>query len=82
MKGFSDFLGDRKFYASDEVTAPDFHMYEMLYSNQQLAPEVVAKFPNLVAFIERFEKIPQIEKFLKSDRNPKAMNNRMAKFGA
>ncbi len=54
----------------------------MLYSNQQLAPEVVAKFPNLVAFIERFEKIPQIEKFLKSDRNPKAMNNRMAKFGA
>ncbi len=57
-------------------------MYEMLYSNQQLAPEVVAKFPNLVAFIERFEKIPQIEKFLKSDRNPKAMNNRMAKFGA
>ena len=57
-------------------------MYEMLYSNQQLAPEVMAKFPNLVEYIQRFEKIPQIEKFLKSDRNPKVMNNKMARFGA
>ncbi len=54
----------------------------MLYSNQQLAPEVMAKFPNLVEYIQRFEKIPQIEKFLKSDRNPKVMNNKMARFGA
>ncbi len=81
LKGFSEFLGARNFFVSDEVTVADFHMYEMLYSHQQLAPEVMAKFPNLVEYIHRFEKIPQIEKFLNSDRNSKPMNDRMARFG-
>ena len=56
-------------------------MYEMLYSHKQLASEEVEKFPNLIAFIERIEKLPKIADFLSSDRSPKPMNNKMAKFG-
>ena len=56
-------------------------MYEMLYSHKQLASEEVEKFPNLIAFIERIEKLPKIADFLTSDRSPKPMNNKMAKFG-
>ena len=56
-------------------------MYEMLYSHKQLAPEEIEKFPNLIAFIERIEKLPKIADFLSSDRSPKPMNNKMAKFG-
>ena len=43
--------------------------------------EEVEKFPNLVAFIDRIEKLPRISDFLNSDRSPKPMNNKMAKFG-
>ena len=81
LKRFSDFLGDRPYFAADYLTYPDFHMYEMLYSHRQLAAEEVEKFPNLVAFIERIEKLPRITDFLNSDRSPKPMNNKMAKFG-
>ena len=53
----------------------------MLYSHRQLAAEEVEKFSNLVAFIERIEKLPKIADFLSSDRSPKPLNNKMAKFG-
>ena len=81
LQRFSTHLGDRKFFAADYVTYPDFHMYEMLDSNRLLAPELFNKFPNLVSFIERFEKLPKIADFLKSDKSPKPLNNKMAKFG-
>ena len=81
LEQFSNYLGDRKFFAADYVTFPDFHMYEMLYSHRLLAPELVNKHANLVAFIERFEKLPKIGEFLKSDKSPGPMNNKMAKFG-
>ena len=81
LQNFSKFLGERQYFAADYLTFPDFHMFEMLYSHQKLAPEVVAKFANLVAFIERIEKLPKIADFLKSERSPKPMNNKMAKFG-
>jgi glutathione S-transferase len=41
LKAFSDFLGDRSFFAGDHVTHPDFHMYEMLWSHNKLAPELM-----------------------------------------
>merc|ERR1711913_153270 len=43
LEKFSNYLGDRKFFAADYVTFPDFHMYEMLYSHRLLAPELVNK---------------------------------------
>ena len=81
LKSFSTYLGERQYFSADYLTFPDFHMYEMLYSHRQLAPEEVNKFPNLVAFIERIENLPKISDFLKSDRSPKPMNNKMASFG-
>ena len=41
LEAFSKFLGDRPFFAGDSVTHPDFHMYEMLWSHNKLAPEKV-----------------------------------------
>ena len=37
----SKFLGDRAFFAGDSVTHPDFHMYEMLYAHNKLAPDYI-----------------------------------------
>ena len=82
LEQFAKFLSDRAYFAADEVTVADFHMYEMLYSHEKLAPEILAKFPTLLAFIARMEELPHITDFLKSDRSPKPMNNKMAAFGA
>ena len=54
-EAYSNFLGDRPFFAGDNVTHPDFHMYEMLFSNNKLAPGVLDKYPKLVAFMRRVE---------------------------
>ena len=78
---FSKYLGNRPFFAANYLTFPDFHMYEMLYGHYHLNWQVFNKFPNLVLFVERFEKLPRIAEFLKSDKSPPTMNLKMAKFG-
>jgi len=67
-QAYSNFLGDRPFFAGDNVTHPDFHMYEMLFSNDKLAPGVLDKYPKLVAFMRRFEELPTLSAYLKSDK--------------
>jgi glutathione S-transferase len=83
LEAFSNFLGDRPFFAGDSVTHPDFHMYEMLWSHAKLAPEHVEKFPKLVDFMTRFEALPKISDYVKSDKFLKTpLNNKMAAFGS
>ena len=80
LETFSKFLGERPFFASDYVTVADFHMYEMLYSHEKLDSALMAKYPNLLAFVARMEALPKVADFLKSERSPKPMNNKMAAF--
>ena len=80
LEMFSKFLGERPFFASDYVTVADFHMYEMLYSHEKLDSALMAKYPNLLVFIARMEALPKVADFLKSERSPKPMNNKMAAF--
>ena len=68
LKPFSDFLGSKKFFVSDEITFVDFHMYEVLDVLKTFSPKSVEEFPNLVAFLKRFEEIPQIKAYMESDR--------------
>nr|ACE81254.1 glutathione S-transferase mu4 [Tigriopus japonicus] len=80
---FAKFLGDRPWFAGESLTFVDFIMYELLDQHRVLAPEVVNQSPKLVDYLNRFEKLPPIEAYMKSDRFMKRpLNNRMAKFGA
>jgi len=63
LETFSKFLGERPFFASDYVTVADFHMYEMLYSHEKLDSDLMAKYPNLLAFIARMEALPKVADF-------------------
>jgi len=79
---FSNFLGKNSWLAGETLTFPDFHFYEMLDQHKQLAPDCLSKFPNLVAYCQRFEELPKIAAYMKSDKFMKApLNNKMAKFG-
>jgi len=83
LQQFEAFLGGRQWFAGSSLAFPDFHMYELLDQHKMMAPECLNDCPNLKAFVERFEGLPQIAKYRKS---PKFMsgplNNKMASFGA
>ena len=82
MKPFEDFLGDNPWMAGNSLTFCDFHMYEVFLTYKLFAPEVVAKFPKILAYIDRFEKLPQIAAYMKSDRYlATPFFNKMAKWG-
>ncbi len=68
LKPFSDFLGSKKFFVSDEITFVDFHMYEVLDVLKTFSPKSIEEFPNLVSFLKRFEEIPQIKAYMESER--------------
>jgi glutathione S-transferase len=82
LKLFSDFLGNRDWFAGANITFVDFVMYELLDQHRILEPDCLKSYANLIALLERFEKLPKIEAYMKSKRfMKKPINNKMAKFG-
>jgi len=83
LDSFQNFLGARPWFAGDSLTFVDFVMYELLDQHRELDKALCAKYAKLMEFLDRFEKLPQIEAYMKSGRFMKApINNKMAKFGA
>ncbi|CAH1245287.1 GSTM3 [Branchiostoma lanceolatum] len=83
IKQFSQFLGSNQWFAGDKVTFVDFPMYELLDQHRILEPTLLDDFQNLKDFLARFEALPKIAAYMKSDRfMSHPINNKMAKFGA
>jgi glutathione S-transferase len=82
LKRFSDFLGDHKFFAGENLTHVDFLVYEMLDQHKLLEPGCLDPFGNLQNFIRSIESLENVSSYLKSDRFVRRLNNRHAKFGA
>ncbi len=67
----------------DSLTYVDFLAYEYLDQQKLFAPDIVSKFDNLVQFLARFESLPTIAKYMKSDKFIKwPLNNDSALFGS
>ncbi|XP_047132964.1 glutathione S-transferase Mu 5 isoform X1 [Hydra vulgaris] len=82
LKLFEDFLGDFPFLAGDKLTFVDFIFYELLDIHKVFQEDILASFPKLEAFVKRFEAIPEIHDFMKSDKFFKGpLNNKMALIG-
>jgi glutathione S-transferase len=82
LRNFSTFLGVKSWLVGEQITYPDFHLYEMLTQHKMLKPDCLKEFPNLEEYCTRFEKLPAIEKYMQTDRFMKApINNKMAAFG-
>jgi len=83
LKAFSDFLGENPFFAGKGVTFADFFIYETFDGLRIFAPGCLDATPNLKAFMDRFEALPNIAAYLKSDKYMKwPLNGDMAKFGS
>ena len=82
LKLYEDFLGEFPFLAGDKLTYVDFVFYELLDLHKFLQGDILTPFPKLEAFFKRFEEIPVISEFMKSDKFFKGpLNNKIALIG-
>ncbi|KAJ6659468.1 hypothetical protein lerEdw1_018702 [Lerista edwardsae] len=82
LKLFSQFLGDRKWFAGDKITFVDFLVYDVLDQNRMFEPKCLDEFKNLQDFLAHFEALEKIAAYMRSSRFMKTpINNRMAKWG-
>ncbi|XP_068211607.1 glutathione S-transferase Mu 4-like [Palaemon carinicauda] len=82
FQAFSNFLGERRWFAGDNISYADFLTYEVLDQHLHLDPNCLKEFKNLQDFLTRFEELPAIRKYMASAeflRTP--LNNKYAKFG-
>ncbi|XP_064491704.1 glutathione S-transferase Mu 1-like [Pseudopipra pipra] len=82
LKLFSNFLGDRKWFAGDKLTFVDFLMFDVLDQNRIFEPKCLEPFQNLRDFMERFGALEKVAAYMKSPKFQKMpINNKMAKWG-
>ncbi|XP_054163616.1 glutathione S-transferase 2-like [Oppia nitens] len=79
----SKFLGERPYFAGEHLTYVDFLVYEYLDQQKLFSPQIVSQYNNLVQYLARFESLPKIDKYLKSDRYLKwPLNGDSAYYGS
>jgi len=66
IKQFSDFLKEKKFIVSDEVTSADFNLYDFLDVMKKLDPTCLEKYSNLQEYLHRIEELPSIKAYMAS----------------
>ncbi|XP_069094449.1 glutathione S-transferase Mu 1-like [Pleurodeles waltl] len=81
LKRFSQYLGERKWFAGEKITIADFLMYDVLDQHRMLEATCLESFPNLKTFMQQFETLEKIAAYMKSSRFIKTpINSRMAKW--
>ena len=76
------FLGERPWLCGQTISFPDFHLYEMLDQHLLLAPNCLASCPKLRSLHRRFQELPAIDAYMKSEEFMAApINNLQAAWG-
>lgn len=75
------------FLVGGEVSAPDFHFWEMLDQYKSLAeyaglPDPYANFPKIAMFYKGFAELPRNQAYLNSPLHRLPFNNKGARFGS
>jgi len=82
LKALSDFLSAYQWLAGETFSYVDFILYEFLDQTRIFSPSALDDFANLREFVERFENLPKIAAYLKSDKYLKwPLNGAMAQWG-
>ncbi|KYO33155.1 glutathione S-transferase Mu 1 [Alligator mississippiensis] len=68
LKLFSQFLGDRKWFAGEKLTYVDFLMYDVLDQHRMFEPKCLDQLKNLKSFLDRFEALEKIAAYMHSGR--------------
>lgn len=65
---WSEHLATRNWVLGDRITYVDFMLYEALDWHREFRVEVVQKYPEVVAYLKRFEELPNIKQYFASDK--------------
>ncbi|XP_075263053.1 glutathione S-transferase Mu 6-like [Convolutriloba macropyga] len=65
---YEERLANQKWLMGDEIFVGDFFFWSGLDAIECLEPSYLDKFPNVARFKKEFESLPQIDKYLKSDK--------------
>jgi len=68
LDNFSKYLGSKKFFV-EHLSVFDFNFYHMIKIIAGIDPTVFDKHANLKTFVGHFEAIPELQTYLKSERN-------------
>ncbi|XP_077983081.1 glutathione S-transferase Mu 1-like [Glandiceps talaboti] len=66
LEELSSFLGDNPWFAGDNITYPDFMLYEYFARIRQFDDKQLPS--NVKVFLDRVEALPAIAKYMKSDQ--------------
>jgi len=66
LEQLSKYLGDKKWFTGDTLKYVDITLYEKLTQQKFYKADVIKPFPNLVRFLENFEALPNIARYIKS----------------
>ncbi|XP_003386865.1 PREDICTED: glutathione S-transferase Mu 3-like [Amphimedon queenslandica] len=66
LEEMSKYLGDKPWFAGNEITFPDFHFYEMFDQHKEFHPQLFDGLDNLKAYMDRFEALPAIKSYMDS----------------
>ncbi|XP_003737612.1 glutathione S-transferase class-mu 26 kDa isozyme 47 [Galendromus occidentalis] len=66
LESVAAWLKDKFFLMGDNICYVDLILYETLDVQKMINPDSLAKYPNLVAYVERIENLPAMKKFLAS----------------
>ena len=70
MKELSNFLGNKKYLMGDNLTIADFQLHDPINWHRTLDENLIKKFPNLLAYLDRFEEEePKIKEFLNGPKH-------------
>jgi len=82
LKRTEAFLEGKTWFAGDSITACDFLMWHQIEQITLLEPKCLDEFPLLKGFLQRFESLPELEAYMKSDEFLHwPINGFSAKFG-
>lgn len=82
LKLLSDFLGAHQWLAGQNLSYADFILYEFLDQQRLFSPAALDDFANLRELVERFENLPKVAAYLKSDKFLKGpINGARAQWG-
>ena len=83
LAALSKFLGTNEYFSGGGLSHVDFLAYEWLDVQRLLVADVLTGFSNLQAFVQRIEDLPEVKKYMESDRFIKyPINGSTAKWGS
>jgi len=81
IKRFSDFLGEKQWFAGGQITYVDFVLYELLDQHRLFEPTLLDDFANIKAFLDRFEALQAIRDYMQSgEYMQRPVNNKSAQW--